>query len=202
MQVNPQTTLLCQMLDITDPFAVFCGKTTTENPDEISLDVESAGDEDNDSEGESQLSADENSQESENAEQSNSKSDDNLLDTPCADDSHIESSMNKTTSEEFPTFLHSMTANESVLDESLNTESAPVGERMNSSKTDQPTNRKRISQDDMESQSATEDRPTTANSSAHNTEAPSGNKKFKRRNVAMYSILTNQGTGEDGPSSE
>ncbi|KAF6032445.1 DBR1 [Bugula neritina] len=30
-RVNPQTTLLCQMLGITDPFAVFCGQSNEEN---------------------------------------------------------------------------------------------------------------------------------------------------------------------------
>lgn len=37
-QVNPQTTLLCQMLGLTDPFAVFSGQSSAENPDEINLD--------------------------------------------------------------------------------------------------------------------------------------------------------------------
>lgn len=80
-QVNPQTTLLCQMLGLTDPFAVFTGQSSADNPDEI--DIDDCSDEDTDG-----------------------KADETKVDVPASN-----------VGEEFPTLLHSQTANESALDD-------------------------------------------------------------------------------------
>ena len=97
-QVNPQTTLLCQMLGITDPFAVFCGKSVEENPDEISLD---------ESDSETATQDDETADET-----ADSTADDTADDTAEEELPNQNTTLDVSSCEKFPTFMHSQSSAE------------------------------------------------------------------------------------------
>lgn len=124
------------MLGLTDPFAVFCGKSISENPDEISVDIESEDSEtasqtdsepgDGPEEGPAPREEGPTAKEdhsASNEERLSTKSDLNLactVGTATKEDTSANNSILDTTasSEAFPTFIHSLSANESMLNDS------------------------------------------------------------------------------------
>jgi len=88
------------MLGITDPFAVFCGQSNEENPEEINIDSET-------SDGTQDTS------EPEDAGTTTAESD---VETVSQESLSVDDSMHDTTSsEQFPTFMHSQSIDENFL---------------------------------------------------------------------------------------
>ena len=102
------------MLGLTDPFAVFCGKSSQENPDEIDIDTEDSD--------ESVVFEDQDEETSQQVEGPAPK--EQVLHDPEETASHVSSLDTTTSSEVFPTFIHSMSANESMLNDSILSEAA------------------------------------------------------------------------------
>lgn len=98
------------MLGITDPFAVFCGKSVERNPDEINLDIDSESEE---------TTTQDNSESEETTTQDNSEAEET--------DTAPDTTLDTTSSDKFPTFIHSLSsADENIFNDSNVSESSQI----------------------------------------------------------------------------